>query len=127
MVLASPTNNKEGQIRLELVFLNVRNVLITYHVDKLSALIESVSAADKFLNRGGFIYPLQPTTFRTSRITVPLKQPLSGTLEYVISYSVEGSSTVHHTSKSLKFDCWLPNDISGQTRVEWMTTYENED
>jgi len=115
---------KDGLLQVGTVLRNVQSRLIEYHVDKFDLTIESKPAELHFLNRGGYVYAISETVFRSSRVPISdtSKWAITGTLQYAISYHTAGSEDVHHTSKSLNFDFF-----TSPTSMKFLTAAEHED
>jgi hypothetical protein len=127
LIVDQANKNGEGDLQLELVFLNIRDRLIRYNMNRFVLSVGSISAPYNFLNKGGYAYPSVRTVFLSPRFRIPLKQPITGKLEYEVSYTVEGSRAIHHASKGLAFDCWLPDDKSKPVTIKFVITNEHED
>jgi hypothetical protein len=100
--------DNSGSVQLWLNFASIQNKLITYNFDTLSMKSGTLdSASSNVTNRGGYAYPSTPASYALGWIPEPdISMPVYGTLEYKVSYHVEGSNVVHHTTKSMNFACF---------------------
>jgi hypothetical protein len=120
--------NRHGRLadpQVEIVLKNLQPRLLKYQIDHMKLTIESREAPPIFANRGGYVYGGQLTTFRASTLKgLELsREPLSGVLEYSITYNFVGSKAIHHSRKKLAFDLYYSRALSGR----YTTLDENED
>ncbi len=111
-----------GLIQIGVVLHNNRDRLIEYAVEKFDLTVETTASQDNYANRGGYVYASASSTFRSPKIALDniYKVPISGRLEYIISYQVVGSKLKHQTSKILHFDVF-----PGQVRHVMIEEHES--
>lgn len=117
-------NRTDGQIQVGIKLVSNQPRLIEFHVQKYDLTVEGQSPDPKaFTNKGGYIYPLKPTIFYSPRMALPdlTKSPITGELDFVVSYCVAGSKVVHHTSKLVKFD------VFSGGHIQFINANEHED
>jgi hypothetical protein len=119
-----PSDNLNGNVQLWLNFANLQSKLITYNIDSLSLKSGSFdSATAKFANKGGYVYPTSVASYAIGLIPEPdVSAQVGGTLEYKVSYHLVGSKAVHHTEKSVHFDCFKE-----QPACRYLVLSEHED
>jgi hypothetical protein len=111
---------------LEIKLKSLQSRLIHYQMERLSLVIEGKQSEGDFANHGGYIYAGQEATFRLNEVKdVPLnKEPLSGILEYEITYSMVGSKVVHHSRKKIAFDLFYKSGF-GSSRYSNLEEHED--
>ena len=117
-------------LQVGIVLSNLRDKLLEFHVDKLDVRVEGQSPNNvQTTNQGGYCYPLKSITFMGPAIEVKntSKRPLNGELEYMVSYHMTGSRTLHHSGKSMKFDYYPSSSQYPIAQVRWVYVSEHED
>ena len=123
--------DNSGSVQLWIYFVNSQNKLVTYNFDSFSVKSGTFdSAASHDTNRGGYAYPSTLASYAFGYIpTSDVSKPTYGTLEYVVSYHVEGSKTIHHTGKSMNFACFQEQSACRyeilSEHEDWGTVYED--
>jgi hypothetical protein len=125
VILFKDEGQPGGAVQIGLVLESTKDRNIEYCVEKSEVVFDGIPLIGNFDNRGGYLFPRKQTTFRFPRTALPkldISRNTSGTVQYDISYKLNGSEKTHHSKKSLAFDCLRP---SGQ--VIWATKTEYED
>ncbi len=93
--------------------------LLKYHVESIGVEINGQVNQQIYLSRDGFVYAGRDATYRCDPVrNVPLtSEPLKGVLSYVISYSVVGSRSIHHTEKRIAFDLYFNEPLGGKFAI----------
>jgi hypothetical protein len=113
-------NLVDAQVKITL--RNIATSLLKYHVDNVSVEIESKQQEPVYLNRGGYVYAGQDSQYRLHPIKdIPSKEPLSGILEYRISYNFVGNKFVHHSRKKISFEFYF----SGEGTFTFLEEHED--
>jgi len=91
--------NRDGHIanpQLQINLRNIRSGLIKYQMDSMKIAMESREVPPPAPNLGGYVYGGQTTTFRANTLMgLELShEPISGTLEYALTYWFVGSKII---------------------------------
>jgi hypothetical protein len=119
-----PGVDNDGNVQLWMNFLSTQDKLLTYNIDSFSLKSGAFDSANaKVVNRGGYAYPKMFASYAAAFLPEQdVSAQVGGTLEYKVSYHVEGSKVTHHTEKSMNFDCFY-----GQPACRYQIRSEHED